>query len=90
MKDQGVLTAYFDAAMARAKVKLVDENQYVGRVPGCVGLLGYGKTKEETLEDLRIALEDWVLLGLRFGDKIPPIAGIDLTSERALEPVDAL
>ena len=90
VKDRGVLTAYFDAAMARARVKQVDEGQYVGRIPGCIGLLGYGASPEETLEDLRVALEDWVLIGLRVGDSIPPMAGINLNSERTLEPVDAL
>lgn len=89
MNRCGVFSDYFEAAMKLAKVKLVDERQYVGRIPGLVGLLGYGATPEETLEDLRSALEDWALIGLRLGAEIPPIAGIDLTPERALEPVDA-
>ncbi|MER3483826.1 MAG: type II toxin-antitoxin system HicB family antitoxin, partial [Meiothermus sp.] len=33
-------------------------------------------------DELESVLEDWILLGLRFGDQIPVLAGIDLNVSR--------
>lgn len=85
------LTAYLQAAMAQSYTEPVEESDmFVGRIPGCVGLMGFGHSAEAALADLRYALEDWVILGLRFGDLLPVFDGIDLNRAGSVEPLDSL
>jgi hypothetical protein len=37
---------------------------------------------EECREELQSTLEDWLLLGLQMGDKLPVIGGVDLNRTR--------
>ena len=85
-----VLSDYFDAAMASSVFEALEDGKCCGRIPECTGLLAFGETEQETRKDLRSALEEWVLLGLKFGHSLPTFGGIDLNGEPALEPVDSL
>jgi hypothetical protein len=38
----------------------------------------FGKSLRECEGELRSTLEDWILVGLRLGHKLPVLAGIDL------------
>jgi hypothetical protein len=42
----------------------------------------FGATLRECENELRSTLEDWILVGLRLGHKLPVIAGIDLNKVR--------
>jgi predicted RNase H-like HicB family nuclease len=76
-------------AMAQATYDKLDDGTYVGRVPGCEGVIAFGETLPACQEELRSTLEDWMLVGLKLGHPLPVIGGIDLNQEPALEPVDA-
>ena len=41
-------------------------------------MIAFGKSLRECENELRSTLEDWILVGLRLGHKLPVIAGIDL------------
>ena len=84
-----VLTDYFEAAMKRSRIELLEDGTFVGRVDGCVGLLSFAESEETALDELRSTLEDWVLMGLKFRHELPVLDGIDLNGEPELEPVDA-
>lgn len=74
-----MLTAYITAALQHAVLEeLPDGEGWVGTIPGLDGVLAYGATKQAAQDELPSVLEDWLLLGLRFGDPIPIIDGIDL------------
>lgn len=75
-----MLTAYLDAAMRLARYELLeDEAAFYGEIPDCPGVWAKGETLEECREELRSALEDWLLFRLTRQLPIPVLAGIDLS-----------
>lgn len=78
-----MLTAYLDSAMRHAVYEPLEESEgWFASIPGFPGLWASEKTVEETRADLRSALEDWILLGLRSGEQLPVIDEIDLNVPR--------
>jgi predicted RNase H-like HicB family nuclease len=73
-----VLTDYLEQAMRKAHYELMENGRYYGSIPVCPGVWAQGKTLEACREELHSTLEDWLLLGLQMGDKLPVVAGIDL------------
>ncbi len=72
-----MLTEYINAALAKAKYEIVeDDGSIYGRIPGLKGVWANAKTLEACREELRSVLEGWILVGVRFGDKLPAINGI--------------
>jgi len=78
-----VLTDYIDAAMGRARYKLLDDSSFFGEIPGLRGVWGSGKTLEVCREELQEVLEDWLVLKLRDGDEIPRIGRVQLVKKSA-------
>ena len=85
-----LLTDYLDGAMASARIEVLGDGTFVGRIEGWIGLLSYADSEAEAIENLRVTLEEWVLICLRSGEELPVYAGIDLNREPVLEPLDAL
>jgi predicted RNase H-like HicB family nuclease len=54
------------------------DQRYIGTIPPCQGVIGIGATMEECRQDTQESLEGWILLGVRFGHKLPVIDGIDI------------
>jgi len=79
-----MLIDYINSAMRRAKYELLaDDEGFVGTIPGFRGLIGCGQTLEACREDLHGALQTWLLVKLRHGDRnLPVIDGINLTSTK--------
>jgi predicted RNase H-like HicB family nuclease len=76
-----MLTDYINAAMKRAHYEILDDqpsDPFYGEIPETPGVLAIGRTLEECREELRSALEVWILLGVHFGTSIPVLDGIDL------------
>jgi predicted RNase H-like HicB family nuclease len=73
-----VLTEYAQAAMCAARYELMENGRYYGFIPNCEGVWGEAATLEHCREELRGALESWIIGGLRHGDGLPIIEGIDL------------
>lgn len=66
-----MLTEYIYKQLARAKYKLLEDGSYFGEIPRLKGIWASGESLEACREDLREALEEWIVLKLRDGDKIP-------------------
>jgi predicted RNase H-like HicB family nuclease len=73
-----MLTDYIRRAMSKAHYELMENGRYFGNIPGCDGVWAHGKTLESCRDTLQSTLEDWLLLGLQLGHKLPIIAGINL------------
>jgi predicted RNase H-like HicB family nuclease len=73
-----VLTDYIAAAMRQARYEILDDGNYYGWIPGFAGVFASQTTLEATRRELQSVLEGWILLGLRFGDGLPLVDGIDL------------
>ena len=56
----------------------------------CKGVMALGATLRECEDELRSTLEDWILVGLKLGHRLPVIGGIDLNREPVRAPVDAV
>ena len=90
MEYKFVLTDYIEQAMAQAVYEELDEGTLGATIPPCWGVIAFGNTMPECKEELQSVLEDWLLTGLRWGDEIPVVAGIDLNVEIVGEPVESL
>lgn len=85
-----ILTDYVSQAMAKAVYDKLEDGTFAGRIPSCVGVVAFARTLHECGEELRSTLEDWILVGLKLGHKLPIIDGIDLNKEPRHEPVEAV
>jgi predicted RNase H-like HicB family nuclease len=72
------LTAYIEAALELARYDKLDDGSFAGEIPRLKGVAAFGKSLRECESELRSTLEDWLLVGLRLGHKLPVPAGIDL------------
>lgn len=90
MAGHYILSDYFAAALSEATYDKLEDNTFVGRIPSCQGVVAFGNSLRACEEELRSTLEDWVLVGLRLGQPLPKLGGIDLNKELKREPVDAV
>jgi predicted RNase H-like HicB family nuclease len=68
-----MLIDYIQTAMRRAKYGMLEDGQgFVGRIPAFKGLIGHSRTLEGCREDLNGALQAWLLVKLRHGDRDLP------------------
>ena len=74
-----MLTKYIDAAMRRAKYKILeDDGSFFGEIPGLQGVWANEDTLEGCRDELQSVLEGWIILGLQFNDPFPEVDGISL------------
>lgn len=78
MKNRFILTEYIDKAMAEAIYDKLEDDSYCGRIPHLKGVIAFGKTLRECEDELHSTLEDWILVGLKLGHKLPLIENINL------------
>src|SRR5205823_12630619 len=72
------LTAYIEAALETARYDKLEDGSFSGEIPKLKGVIAFGNSLRQCENELRSTLEDWILVGLRLGHKLPLIAGIDL------------
>lgn len=85
-----ILTEYVNQLMSFALYDKLEDKTFVGRIPECKGVIAFGETLRKCEDELHSTLEDWILVGLKLGHKLPVVADIDLNKEPVYEPVDAL
>ena len=78
-----MLTDYINAAMTRAKYKIIDDGTYFGEVPRLQGVWANAKTLEICRQELQEVLEDWLIVTLRDGDTIPRVGRVQLAKKSA-------
>ena len=72
------LMAYIEAALELARYDKLEDGTFAGEIPKLHGVVGFGKTLRECEQMLRSTLEDWILVGLQLGHRLPKLAGIEL------------
>jgi len=78
-----MLITYIQNAMRLAKYEILEDGQYYGEIPGFQGVWAQADNLETCREELQSALEDWLILGLRMGHKLPTVTGIQLLPSEA-------
>ena len=71
-----MLISYIQNAMKLAKYEILEDGQYYGEIKGFQGLWAQAEQPEACREELQSALEDWLVLGLHMGHKLPVSKGI--------------
>lgn len=66
-----MLSEYIAQKLNRAQYKILDDGTYFGEIPGLQGVWASEKTLERCREVLREVLEEWIILKLQNGDRIP-------------------
>ena len=90
MRKRFILTEYVGQALAQAIYDKLEDGTFAGRIPLCKGVIAFGPSLQECQDELRSTLEDWLLVGLKLGHRIPVIQGIDLNKGVKRESVEAL
>jgi predicted RNase H-like HicB family nuclease len=72
------LTTYIEAALELARYDKLEDGSFSGEIPKLKGVIAFGESLRACEYELRSTLEDWILVGLRLGHKLPILAGIDL------------
>ena len=87
---KSILTGYIDMALARTEYDKLEDGTFSGRIPGCKGVIAFGKTLRECESELQSTFEDWVLVGLKLRHPLPVIDQYDLNKGPAYESVAAV
>lgn len=66
-----MLTEYISQKLNQAHYKILEDGSYFGEIPGLEGVWASEKTLEKCRETLREILEEWLILKLKDGDRIP-------------------
>ena len=69
-----MLTEYIFQKLNQARYKILDDGSYFGEIPALQGVWASEKTLERCRETLREVLEEWLILKLKDGDRIPGLA----------------
>ena len=85
-----ILTGYIHTALSRAEYDKLEDGSFSGRIPGCKGVIAFGKTLRECENELQSTLEDWIFVGLKLGHPLPVIDDFDLNKEPVYESVAAM
>lgn len=73
-----MLTKYIQAAMKLARYEILDDKTFYGSITGFDGVWANEATLELCREELKAALEDWILLGVSLNHALPTVDGIAL------------
>jgi predicted RNase H-like HicB family nuclease len=74
-----VINQYIAVALRRAHYELLENGEgFYGSIPELAGVWAQASTLEECREELKAALEAWLLFSLSRQHPIPVIDGIDL------------
>lgn len=86
MRPRFVLSDYIDQALAAASYEELTDGTFAGRIPTCRGVVAFAETSRRCEEEVRSVLEDWIVVGLKMGQPLPILAGIDLNQAPRPEP----
>jgi predicted RNase H-like HicB family nuclease len=73
-----MLTDYIQAALHKATYELLEDGTFYGEIPELQGVWANAETLEACRDNLKDALEGWILLGLQLGHTLPVVEGINL------------
>jgi predicted RNase H-like HicB family nuclease len=78
-----MIRQYVDAALRGARCDKLDDGTFCGEVPRLRGVLATAGTLEECRDQLAEVVEEWVLVRVSRGLRVPAVAGIEVRVKRA-------
>lgn len=79
-----MLTEYIEKKLYAARYKILGDGNYFGEIPGLQGVWASAKTLEDCRKELQEVLEEWIILKLSAGERIP---GFSLKGVREAVPI---
>ena len=74
-----VISQYTTLALGQAHYEFLDNGEgFFGSIPELAGVWAQAATLEQCREELKSALEDWLLFSLSHQHPIPVLGGVDL------------
>lgn len=71
-----MIIEYIEAALNKAHYEIIEDKEpFYAEVPGLEGVWASGKTLEECRKKLAEVIDDWIVVRLRRGMKVPPLDG---------------
>ena len=78
-----MLNSYITAALRQAHYEILEGNEgFYGSIAPLLGVWAQAATLEDCREQLKSALEDWLLFSLSRQQPIPTMDGVDLAVPR--------
>lgn len=74
---------YLEAALGRARYSQLDDGSYAAEVRGLRGIIATGSTLEACRKDLESVVEEWILVRVARGLKIPALGGVKIRIRKA-------
>ena len=76
LQMRSMVLEYINAALDHARYEIIEDAEpYYGEVPELPGVWATGRTLEECRRNLAGVIDEWLILLLRRGLPIPPVAG---------------
>ncbi len=76
-----MLIKYINKAMSKAVYDKLEDGSFCGKIPQCPGVIAFSDSLYQCQEELRSALEGWIIVKLRHGDEIPVLDRINLNQK---------
>jgi len=73
-----MLIEYINKAMAKAVYDKLEDDTFSGKIPQCSGVVAFGETLYQCQQGLKSSLEGWLIVKIRYGDKLPVMGKINL------------
>ena len=83
-----MLTDYINKAMSGAVFDKLEDGNFSGKIPQCPGVVAFGETLYQCQKELKSSLEGWLIVKIRYGDKLPILGRINL-NKRMPSPREA-
>jgi len=81
-----MLVEYIEKAMIKAVYDKLEDGSFSGRIPECPGVIAFGTTLYQCEQELKSSLEGWLIVKIRYGDKLPVMGRINLNARMPAFP----
>jgi predicted RNase H-like HicB family nuclease len=78
-----MITRYVEAALRGARYDTLEDGTFCGEVPRLRGVLTTADRLEACRDQLAEVVEEWVLVRVARGLRVPPLGGIEVRVKRA-------
>ncbi len=78
-----MIRRYVEAALRGARYDKLEDGTFYGEVPRLRGVLATAQTLEACRDQLAEVVEEWVLVRVARGLRVPAMAGIEVRVKRA-------
>lgn len=70
---------YIHSAMSQAVYDKLEDGSFCGKIPPCPGVIAFDTSLYQCQEALREALEGWIVVKLRHGDRLPVLDKVQIS-----------